>query len=89
MEQHILTYGQPRRASFNPTRVIFEKKEDSIEVPDVAAARKAARKFLKSGRVRCDSKIYRRVRISLLLLQLPDTPAHQPKPEFIPEYPAN
>lgn len=59
----VLTYGQPRPASYDKNVAICEQRTHRIEGDDEGRARQTANAFLKEGAVTCGDKTHRRVEI--------------------------
>lgn len=80
--KYLLVYAQPRPASYDPEKVIYELKEQLITAPTEVTIKRAVASFLAEGSISCGKDIMRRVVISLH----PRTcvqPVLKPKQEFL------
>ena len=75
-----IKFSQSRKASYDPTKQIFEIREEVIEAADKGEANRAAEVFL----------IATEGRTMVSLVHFPDLPpVLEPKPEFLPVYASN
>lgn len=75
----ILSYSQPRPASYDPEVVIYERKGLVLDPMTEAEAEECIESFLKKGSVVCGAKTYYRSMISLRPHHIPEP---KPEPEF-------
>jgi hypothetical protein len=82
---HILTYIQPRPASYDPAVAIFERKERRFGATE--DIEKEVATFLSEGSVVCGTATHVRESISMELRH--PTPIVQPNAELLPIFASN
>lgn len=80
--KYLLVYAQPRPASHDQSKVIYELKEQIITATTEVAIKRTVASFLAEGSVSCGKDVMRRTVLSLrprICVQ----PVLKPKKEFL------